>query len=153
MVAFPGADEGKDAEEIAAPTRRFTLAEITSGVPDDSREEDEREEARRLRDLRGRVKRARAVVATTPGLAKMLAGDRQGPARFYAKSGINEVMLWDEIPTESASSSDGLVTPVGRDRHPEVAEGLDVSPKLDIERPLQRDWFSSVSKGLRCSAR
>jgi hypothetical protein len=34
-------------------------------IPDDSREEDERQEERRLRHLRGRVKAARAAVATT----------------------------------------------------------------------------------------
>ena len=34
-VAFGGPDEGEDAEEIATPTRQFSLLEITSGLPDD----------------------------------------------------------------------------------------------------------------------
>lgn len=44
-MAFLGQDE--DAEEIATPTRRFSLAEITSGLPDDSHEA---ESARRRGD-------------------------------------------------------------------------------------------------------
>jgi hypothetical protein len=35
-------DTDEDAEEIATPTRRSSLLEITSGLPDDSSEEDER---------------------------------------------------------------------------------------------------------------
>ena len=49
-VAFGGPDEGEgeDAEEnIATPTRQFSLLEITSGLPDDTREADERGELRR----------------------------------------------------------------------------------------------------------
>ena len=34
------------------PARRLTVAETTSGIPDDSREEDERQEKRRIRELR-----------------------------------------------------------------------------------------------------
>ena len=75
------------------PTRRFTVLEITSGLPDDSLEEDERQEERQLRDLRGRVKRARAVVAGTPGLAETLAGDWRKAARYYARFGVTETAL------------------------------------------------------------
>ena len=89
-VAFPTLEE---QEEIPTPTRRFTPMETTSGLPDDSREGDERREERRLRDLRGRVKRARAVAACTPGLAETLAGDWRKAARFYARSEITEEMF------------------------------------------------------------
>jgi hypothetical protein len=92
-LAFPGADDGEGTEELWTPTRRFTLLEITSGLPDDSREADEREEARRLRDLRGRVKAARAVVSRMPGLDETLANDWQKAARFYAGFGITEVQF------------------------------------------------------------
>lgn len=54
---------------------------VASGLLDDSRKEDEREEERRLRGLRGRVKAAKAVVATTPGLAETLAKDWRKAAR------------------------------------------------------------------------
>ena len=89
-ITFLGTDE--DAEEIAAPTRKFAAFEITSGLPDDSREADEREEARRLRERRARVKVARAVVATTPGLAETPAAEWQRAARFYARFGITEAI-------------------------------------------------------------
>ncbi len=88
-VAFGGPDdnEGEDAEggEIATPTRRFSLLEITSGLPDDSWEADEKQEERRLHDLRARRKMAWSVVSTTPGLAETVAADWQPAARFYAR--------------------------------------------------------------------
>ncbi len=59
-------------------------------VPDDSREADERAAARQLRDLRARVKLARAMVATHPGMAETLAGDWRKAAWFHAQFGIAE---------------------------------------------------------------
>ena len=94
-IAFPSLTED---EEIPTPTRRFTVNEITSGLPDDSREADEREAERRLRDLRGRAKRARAVVANTPGLAETLAKDWRKAARFFARCGITEAQFRYGIP-------------------------------------------------------
>jgi hypothetical protein len=87
-IAFPSVEE---EDELPTPTRRFTVMEVTSGLPDDSREEDEQRGERQLRDLRGRVKAARAVVSNTPGLAEMLAHDWRKSARFYARCGISEV--------------------------------------------------------------
>jgi hypothetical protein len=92
-VAFGGPDEDEDAEAIATPGRQFSLLEITSGLPDDSREADERAAERRLRDLRARVKVARALVSTTPGLAETLSRDWQKAAQFYARHRITEAML------------------------------------------------------------
>jgi hypothetical protein len=46
-VAFGGPDE--DAEEVVTPTRQFSLLEITSRLPHDSRETDEKQAERRLR--------------------------------------------------------------------------------------------------------
>jgi hypothetical protein len=43
-------------------------------------EEDERRKARHLRELRGRVKAARAVVFRTPGLAEAPTSDRRKSA-------------------------------------------------------------------------
>ena len=64
-----------------------------------SYEESERAEARYLRDLRRRGKAARAVVATTRGLAEILANDWQKAAQFYAHHGITEAMLRWEVPS------------------------------------------------------
>jgi len=97
IAAEPDPEEG-----FATPTRRFTLAEITSGLPDDSREEDERAEARRLRELRGRVKAARAVVSTTPGLAGTLAANWRRAAEFYARFGVTESMFRSGVRSAEA---------------------------------------------------
>jgi len=86
---------------VTEPTRRFSLLEITSGLPDDSREADELEEERRLRDLRGRGKHARAVVAHTPGLAEVLSKDWRNVARFYARFGMTETMFRRGVPGDS----------------------------------------------------
>lgn len=94
-IAFAGADE--DAEEIATPTWRFSLLEITSGLPDDSQEADERAVARSLRDLRARVKTTLAVVAATPGLAETIARDWCKASRFYARFGVSETQLKEGV--------------------------------------------------------
>jgi hypothetical protein len=92
-IAFPGSDE--EGDEIATSTRQFRLLEITSGLPDDSREADERAAARRLRELRARVKAARAVVSTTPGLTEALARRGQKAAVFLARFEITyEQLRW-----------------------------------------------------------
>jgi hypothetical protein len=81
---------------------RFSLMEITSGLPDDSREADERAAERAVRDLRGRVKAARTVVSTTPGLAEALQRDPKRAARFYARFGVTEEMFRQGVPEGTA---------------------------------------------------
>jgi hypothetical protein len=95
-VVYREADE--DAEEIATPTRQFSLLDITSGLPDDSREAEEREVERRLADLRARVEAARAVIAGAPGLLETLKGDWQKAARFYRKIGVTEDQVRHGVP-------------------------------------------------------
>ena len=89
-VAIPTAEE---ADENSTSTRRFTVNEITAGLPDDSREEEERLEERRLRDLRGRVKVARAVGSRSPELASILRRDGWMAAQVYARFGISEELF------------------------------------------------------------
>jgi len=105
-VAFGGPDEGEDAEEVVTPTRRFSVLETTSGLPDDSREADARQEGRRLRDLRARVKAARAVVSTTPGLAETIAADWQKAARLFAQFGISESQFQQGVRETPRDESD-----------------------------------------------
>ena len=52
-----------------------------------------KDEDDRLPEFRARVKAARAVVATTRGLAELLARDWRKAARFYARFGITEGMF------------------------------------------------------------
>ena len=89
-LAFPGAGEDPDEVEIGA--RRFSLLEVTSGLPDDSREEDDRREEHYLREVRAQVKLARAVASTMPGLAAILQERPDRAARFYDRFGIAEAM-------------------------------------------------------------
>lgn len=91
-----------DAEDPST-TRRFTAWETTSGLPDDSRESDERVAERRLRDLRGRVTAARAVVATQRGLAQTLQTDSQRAPRFYARFGISRAEFCGSVPAPATA--------------------------------------------------
>jgi hypothetical protein len=102
-TALLGGDE--DAEEIATPTRRFCLPESTSGLRDDSREAGEWDAERRLRELRARVKAARAAVATTAGLAEALASDWRKAARFDTRFGITKAVFRHGVPP--AANCDG----------------------------------------------
>jgi len=102
-VAFGGPEE--DSEEVTTPTRQFSLLEITSGLPDDSREEDERAAARALREVRARVKAARVTVSTTPELAETLARDWQKAARFYARHRVTEKMFRHGVSSDALGIS------------------------------------------------
>ena len=102
-----------DTEEIATPTRRFSVLDITSGLPDDSREAEEREAERRLRDLRGRVKRARGVIASTPGLSEALASDWRRAAHFYARFGVTEELVRHGVPAEGEDLAERVGSPMG----------------------------------------
>jgi hypothetical protein len=103
-VAFGGPDE--EAAEVAAPRRRFSALETTSGLPDDSREADEKQAERRLRELRARVKIARAVVSTAPGLAETLGSDWQKAERFYVRFGITEAQFRLGVPASREGSAE-----------------------------------------------
>ncbi len=122
-VAFGGPDEGEgeDASELVTPTRQFGVLEITSGLPDDSREEDERAAERRLRELRGRVKAARVAIAATPGAEEALRQDWRKAARLYAHFAISEAQFRHGVPApDGFSESDG---PGGSPRTPADGTG------------------------------
>jgi hypothetical protein len=95
-----------EPEEFPTPTRRFTLWETTSGLPDDSREEDERGEERQLRDPRGRVKAARAIVSATPGLAEAIRADWTRAAVLYAPFGTTETIFRCGVRNGSPTEAD-----------------------------------------------
>ncbi|NNN17439.1 MAG: hypothetical protein HKL79_03655 [Thermoplasmata archaeon] len=121
---YRAADE--DGEEIATLTRRFGLMEITSGLPDDSREADEREAERRLRELRGRVKAARALIASIPGLTETLARDWRKAAMFYARLGVTEAMVRHGVPSVNADGegfAERVRSPVDRREEDMAREG------------------------------
>jgi hypothetical protein len=97
---------------VVTPCHRFTVLEITSGLADDSREADDRAAARALRDVRDRVKAARALVAATPGLRETLARDWRRAAAFYGRFDITEAQYrrgacveWDLHEMDSGGAS------------------------------------------------
>jgi hypothetical protein len=100
-LAFPGADD--DPDEVEVGDRRFSVLEITSGLPDDSREADERVMEHYLRDVRARVKLARAVLSRMPGLAAILRERPDRMARFCARFGITESHFTNGVPTGAGS--------------------------------------------------
>ena len=75
-------------------------------LPDDSREAEEREAERRLRELRGRVKAVRAVIGSTPGLAEVLACDWRRAARFYARFGVTAELVRHGVLATSEGAED-----------------------------------------------
>jgi hypothetical protein len=110
-VAYRDLDE--DAEEVATQTRRFSVFEITSGLPDDSREAEEKLAERRVRGLRARVKAARAAVATSPGVAEILVSDWKRAAHFYARFGVSEDLLRNGVRGELRDDNDNPVSDFG----------------------------------------
>jgi hypothetical protein len=77
-------------------------------LPDDPRKADERAAERRLRDLRGRVKAARAAISTTPGAEGVLQRDWVKAARFYARFGITEAQFRQGAPRFTLGNIDRL---------------------------------------------
>ncbi len=107
-LAFPGTGEAAEDGEDGHEGRRFSLLEITSGLPDDSREADERREEHFLRDVRARVKLARAVVSKMPGLAAILRERPDRAARFYARFAITEEGFLQGVHENSDINSNKL---------------------------------------------
>ncbi len=100
-LALPGVDD--DPDEVEVGDRRFSLLEITRGLPDDSREADEHREEHYLRDVRARIKLARVVASKMPGLAAILRERPDRAARFFARFGISETQFNLGVPTVESS--------------------------------------------------
>ncbi len=83
---------------------RFSVADVTSGLPDDSREADECAAARRLADLRGRVKAARAAISRAPGAAEALLRDPARASWLCARFGISPEQLRHGVPAQGGDA-------------------------------------------------
>ena len=93
---------------LAENRRAFSALDVTSGLPEDAREEDERQAAAQLRDLRGRVKAARAAISGNPGAEEVLAKDWVKEARFYARFGITQAQFRHGVATVEEAGIDLL---------------------------------------------
>ena len=89
LVVFPG----EEPDPSASSHGRFTLLDITSGIPDDSREADERAAARRLADLRGRGRAARRALVAAPRADEAMRADWRKEAAFLARFGVTQAQL------------------------------------------------------------
>jgi hypothetical protein len=99
--------EDNDEDGVGVPIdSRFTAWDTTSGPPDDSREADERAEARRIRDLRGRVQEALAALSALPGAQEALRADWRREARFYARFGITRACFKQGVAATDANRED-----------------------------------------------
>jgi hypothetical protein len=85
-------EAGEDGEGVPIHSR-FTVWDTTSGLPDDSREADERAAERRLRDLRGRVKAARAAISAKSGAAEALRADWRREATLYVRFCVTQAQF------------------------------------------------------------
>ncbi|MCI4356061.1 MAG: hypothetical protein L3K18_02805 [Thermoplasmata archaeon] len=97
-------DSDEDPERQFHP--RFNLWDTTSGLPDDSREADERATERRLRDLRGRVKAARAALSARPEAKEAFRADWGREAAFYARFGITQAQFQHGVPFTTPSEEE-----------------------------------------------
>jgi hypothetical protein len=108
--------EGCDDEGEELPIRsRFTVWDTTSGLPDDSREADERAAERRLRDLRDRVKAARAALSSAPAAREAMLADWRGETAYYARFGVTQAQFRLGVPSDAEKSS---VDSVGERKSP-----------------------------------
>ncbi len=81
---------------------RFSLLDVTSGLPDDSREDDQRVRAQVERERLGRVRAARAVIQAHPGLEAVLARDQTKLVRFCAVHHVTPDELCPHAETNGA---------------------------------------------------
>jgi hypothetical protein len=77
---------------------RFTVWDVTSGLPDNSREAEELGAKRRPRELRGRVKAARAALSAQPEAQEALRADWRREAAFFARFGITQEQFRHGVP-------------------------------------------------------
>jgi len=78
--------------------------DITSGLAEDSQDADERAAARRLADLRGRVKAARKAIAAVLGTADAMRADWRKEAAFLARFGVTQAQFRKGVPADAVET-------------------------------------------------
>jgi hypothetical protein len=82
--------------------RKLTLLDITSGLPDDSRDEDQRARAVVERQRQGRVKAARAALQDHPEAREVVMRDQSRLRMFCARFGVTPQDLCPHAETDGA---------------------------------------------------
>jgi len=112
------------------PAHGWDVRDITANLPDDSRETEERETEKHLRDQRARVKAVRALISVDPDIAHTLATNPGKARAFYAVHGVTEAQVRRGVPDLSPCDWEGLreqlhdlyASPVSNDWTEEMAE-------------------------------
>ena len=141
-VAFSGEKGG-----LTGPFSKLTLADITSGLPEDSREADERELAKRRAEQKGRVAAAKKALEGHPEAQQQVLRDQTRLRMFCARFGVTPQEICPHAEDLSArvvapgSPRDGMCTWCsgwhGWKPREEVADVAEV-----IGAPY--DWLSEV---------
>jgi hypothetical protein len=88
--------------EDGADDRRFSVLEVTSGLPDDSRDEDQHARALVERQRQGRVRVAQAALETHPGARELVMRDQTRLRMFCARFGVTPQDLCAHAQTDGA---------------------------------------------------
>ena len=100
--------------EDATGDRRFTMLDVTSGLPDDSRDEDQHARALLERQRQGRVRAAQEALKAHPEARDLVMRDQTKQRLFCARFGITPQDLCPHAETNGArivhpgSPRDGL---------------------------------------------
>jgi hypothetical protein len=140
--AYRDVDEDGD-DRLIHP--RFSVWDVTSGLPDDSREADERAAERRLRDLRGRVKAARAALSAHPVARGALRADWRREAAFFGRFGITQEQFRNGVPAVDDSTRDGTLRIDGGEDDPESDSAPLQLTTLPPRQPLRKVLGASPS--------
>ena len=89
-------------EEDGVDGRRFSILEVTSGLPDDSRDSDEHFRALIQRQRRGRVAAAQAALEAHPEARELVMRDQTKQRLFCARFGITPQDLCPHAETDGA---------------------------------------------------
>ncbi len=99
LEGFGGGDED------GVDDRRFSVLDVTSGLPDDSRDEDQHVRALVERQRQGRVRAAQAALQAHPGAQELVYCDQTRLRMFCARFGVtpNDICPQGETPVERCS--------------------------------------------------
>lgn len=88
--------------EDGVDDRRFSVLDVTSGLPDDSRDEDQHARAIVERQRQGRVRAAQEVLKANPAARELVMRDQTKQRLFCARFGITPQNLCPHADTDGA---------------------------------------------------
>ena len=92
----------RDQAKVGRENARFSLLDVTAGLPDDSREDDQRVRARAEAERRGRLAAAIAVLEAHPTARAQVFHDQTRCAMFCARYGVRATDICPYVEDLSA---------------------------------------------------